>query len=194
MIGLSSLLKKEEDKIVWAVCSLNSTRQTDKQETGKKKRGKKFGGGNVLPERRGQEGGQSEGNPADTRQSKKRLTRMLIGSKNCCKYPTSIQIIPPRPFLILKGSTIFKHIRHKSSLRYHTPLPTVAAMFCFFAQPFVDCYCTTVSTHQKQFFLISSLDSFYDSVSQQNLSPDLISCCYLFFFFAKHCFLTVLFN
>ena len=48
--------------------------------------------------RSGQEGEQSEGNPADTRQSKKRLTRMLIGSKNCCKYPTSIQIIPSKPF------------------------------------------------------------------------------------------------
>ena len=48
--------------------------------------------------RSGQEGEQSEGNPADTRQSKKRLTRMLIGSKNCCKYPTSIQIIPSKAF------------------------------------------------------------------------------------------------
>ena len=36
--------------------------------------------------RGGQESGQSGGNPADTRQGKKRLTRMLIGSKNYCKY------------------------------------------------------------------------------------------------------------
>ena len=39
----------------------------------------------MLPGR-GQESGQSGGNPADTRQGKKRLTRMLIGSKNYCKY------------------------------------------------------------------------------------------------------------
>ena len=39
----------------------------------------------MLPGRR-QESGQSGGNPADTRQGKKRLTRMLIGSTNYCKY------------------------------------------------------------------------------------------------------------
>ena len=37
-----------------------------------------------------QEGGQSLGNPADTRRGKKRLTRMLIGNKNHGKYLTPI--------------------------------------------------------------------------------------------------------
>ena len=56
---------------------------------------------NVLPERTGQE---KEGNPANTRsgKSKKRLTRMVIGSKNCCKYVTSVQTI------LLEGKHFFE--------------------------------------------------------------------------------------
>ena len=74
--------------------------------------------------RSGQEGEQSLGNPADTRQSKKRLTRMLIGSKNCCKYPTSIQIIPSKPFSSRAQHVLADSYATGPALKIHCSPPT----------------------------------------------------------------------